>query len=82
MKIQKWKLIRRDAFNEFHSYYLEGSRADLFALIGYIYSCDEIGTKRIDYKNVPSFDKTQFRYRFAKCEDFSLVYYYKKEVGK
>ena len=80
MKRKLWKLLRRDGFNEIHSYYLEGTRADLFALIGWIYSCDIVGTKRIDYKNVPVIDTLSLHHRVAVCDDFALSYYYKKEV--
>lgn len=82
MKNKYWKLFRRDGFNEIWIYYLFGTRQDLFAFIGWIYSCDIVGTKRIDYKNVAGVDTYGLRERYAICEDFKLKYYYRKEEKK
>ena len=77
MKTHVWKLFRRTSFQQVNVYYLEGTKANLFALIGYMYSCLTEGTERIDYKTVPGFEP-QAPYmirRMASSEDFYLYYY-------
>lgn len=71
-----WKLIRLDSFGGISIYYLEGTKGDLFSLIGYIYSCEDVGTDRIDYKKVPAIDTLSNTLLYAISEDFSLAYYY------
>lgn len=74
-----WKLIRKDGFNQIHFYYLNGTKEDLFALIGYIYSCYEVGTRRIAYKRVPAIPLYECEKAIAVNEDYYQVYY--KYVG-
>lgn len=74
-----WKLFRRDLFNGTQIYYMEGSKGDLFALIGYMHSCLESGTRRIDYKRVPAIPKDECVQILASSEDYYKVYYLKKK---
>ena len=77
MKTHIWKLFRRTSFQQVRVYYLEGTKADLFALIGYMYSCLAEGTERIDYKTVPGFEPEapNMIRLLASAEDFYLYYY-------
>lgn len=77
MKTHIYKLFRRTSFDQVRVYYLEGTKADLFALIGYIYSCIDEGTERIDYRTLPAFEPQapNMIRRFASSEDFNMFYY-------
>ena len=77
MKTHIYKLMRRTSFDQIRVYYLEGTKADLFALIGYMYSCLTEGTERIDYKTMPAFEPQapNMIIRHALSEDFCLYYY-------
>ena len=77
MKTHIYKLLRRTSFDQVRVYYLEGTKADLFALIGYVYSCLTEGTERVDYKTIPGFEPQapNMIIRLAQSEDFSLYYY-------
>ena len=77
MKTHIYKLFRRTSFDQVRVYYLEGTKADLFALIGYMYSCLTEGTDRIDYRTVPAFEKDapNMIKLLAHSEDFYIYYY-------
>lgn len=74
-----WKLFRQDAFGANQIYYIEGSRADLFALIGYIYCCYDTGTRHIFYKRVPAIPKDECALLMAHWYDYCKAYYLKKK---
>lgn len=73
-----WALMVRDNLC-ITTYYLEGSKKDLFALIGYMYSVFEINIERISYWRITALDITLER-RIAKSEDYYQLYYKGKEV--
>ena len=77
MKPHIYKLFRRTGFGDVRVYYLEGTKADLFALIGYMHSCLDDGTERIDYRTVPAFEPEApaMIKMLAHAEDFYLYYY-------
>ena len=77
MKTHIYKLFRRTGFGDVRVYYLEGTKADLFALIGYMHSCLDDGTERIDYRTVPAFEPEApaMIKMLAHAEDFYLYYY-------
>lgn len=77
MKTHIYKLFRRTSFDQVRVYYLEGTKADLFALIGYVYSCIDEGTECIDYRTVPAFEPQapNMIMRLAHSEDFFMYYY-------
>lgn len=69
-----WKLIRRDGFDKVIYYFMEGDKRDLFTLIGYMYSCFDVGTKRIDYKEVSRI-AADVEKRIADIPGLRKVYY-------
>ena len=74
-----WKLFRQDAFGDVQTYYMQGSKANLFALIGYMYSCLETGTRRIDYVHVPAIPTDECVQLMALSDDYCKAYYLKKK---
>lgn len=74
-----WKLYRQDAFGGTQKYYMEGNKGDLFALIGYMYSCLESGTRRIDYLRVPAIPMDECTQLTAQSEGYYKTYYLRKK---